>query len=364
MKILFFLGHPAHYHLHKHTICELKHKGHDVTIYIKTKDILEDLLRETDLKYTNILPEGRKSNRAAILIGVLKRDWRLLKSLFHNRVDLMLGSEPSLAHIGRILKIPSLIFVEDDVHVIPQFAKLTFPFASPIISPISCELGQWSKKKIAYYGYQKLFYLHPNRFTPELRKISSVIDTETKVFLIRISKLSAYHDFGICGLDQGLIEKVIRILARHGSVFISSEELLPTEFAKYELKTHPKDIHHVLFYADLLISDSQSMSVEAAMLGTPSIRFSDFSGKIGVLEELEHKYGLTHGIKTIEPDKLLKKTKDLVNTQNLKEQYQKRRERMLRDKIDVTPFMVWFIENYPESAIVMKVNPEYQKRFK
>ena len=38
------------------------------------------------------------------------------------------------------------------------------------------------------------------------------------------------------------------------------------------------------------------MAVEAAMLGTPSLRFNDFAGKIGVLEELEHKYELTFAI--------------------------------------------------------------------
>ena len=27
-------------------------------------------------------------------------------------------------------------------------------------------------------------------------------------------------------------------------------------------------------------------------------------------------------------------------------------------------FMIWFIENYPESANIMKDNPDYQNRFK
>jgi predicted glycosyltransferase len=43
------------------------------------------------------------------------------------------------------------------------------------------------------------------------------------------------------------------------------------------------------------------MAVEAAMLGTPSVRFSSFSGKIRVLEELEHTYKLTVGILPSEP---------------------------------------------------------------
>jgi hypothetical protein len=37
---------------------------------------------------------------------------------------------------------------------------------------------------------------------------------------------------------------------------------------------------------------------------------------------------------------------------------------MLTDKIDVTAFMVWFIENYPESARIVERNPAYQFRFK
>ena len=39
----------------------------------------------------------------------------------------------------------------------------------------------------------------------------------------------------------------------------------------------------------MLVCDSQSMTVEAAILGIPSIRYSDFSGRIGVLEELEKR---------------------------------------------------------------------------
>jgi hypothetical protein len=40
------------------------------------------------------------------------------------------------------------------------------------------------------------------------------------------------------------------------------------------------------------------------------------------------------------------------------------RERFLQDKIDVTAFMVWFIENYPDSFHTMRKNPDYQYRFK
>ena len=37
---------------------------------------------------------------------------------------------------------------------------------------------------------------------------------------------------------------------------------------------------------------------------------------------------------------------------------------MLKEKIDVTDFMIWFIENYPKSVQTMKVNPDYQYKFR
>jgi predicted glycosyltransferase len=117
-------------------------------------------------------------------------------------------------------------------------------------------------------------------------------------------------------------------------------------------------------FASMLISDSQSMSVESSMLGVPSLRFSDFAGRISVLEELEDKYGLTFGIETSEPDKLLDRISSLLSLPNIRSEFQKRREIMLSDKINVTKFMTWFIEMYPDSHKCIKENPDYQLRFR
>jgi hypothetical protein len=36
---------------------------------------------------------------------------------------------------------------------------------------------------------------------------------------------------------------------------------------------------------------------------------------------------------------------------------------MLTDKIDVTTFLIWFIENYHASAKIIKESTEYHSRF-
>ena len=48
----------------------------------------------------------------------------------------------------------------------------------------------------------------------------------------------------------------------------------------------------------------------------------------------------------------------------LKEEWQKKRERLLHDKIDVTSFWVWFVENYPESVKEVKAKDFDFGRFK
>lgn len=364
MKILFYLGHPAHYHLFKNIIKKLQRNNHETIIVIKKKDILEDLLDNDGLKYINILPEGRKDKKLLILLGLLKRDLRLAKIVTKRNIDVMVGSEPALAQVGRLFAIPSITMVEDDTKVIPYFAYSTYPFTNCILAPVTCNIGKWSKKKISYNGYQKLSYLHPNHFNPNLKKIVKFIEKDERYFILRLSKLKAYHDFGYKGLNPEIVRHLLDMLLKYGKVYISSERELEPEFERYGLNLKPNDIHHALYYAEMYIGDSQSMAMEAAILGVPSIRFSDFAGKISVLEELEYRYKLTYGIRTYEPDKLYAKIKELLALPHLKKEWQKRRQKMLSDKIDVTAFFVWFVENYPDSAEVMKENPDYQLQFK
>jgi hypothetical protein len=269
-----------------------------------------------------------------------------------------------LAHVGKLFGIPSITFTEDDTNVIPYFAYLTYPFTNYIIAPINCNVGKWYKKKISYMGYQKMAYLHPNYFNPSITKIKNLVNKNEKYFMLRFSKLTAHHDFGKKGLNKEVVKNLTNILSKYGRIYISSERKIEPEFEKYRIYIKPNDIHHSLYYSEIFIGDSQSMAVEAAILGVPSLRYSDFAGKISVLEELEQKYGLTFGIKTSEPEKLYAKVEELLSIPNLKQEWQKRRQKMLAEKIDVTAFMVWLIENYPESVKIMKENPDYQFNFK
>ena len=325
--------------------------------------MLENLLKNDGVEYINILPKRRKSNKLSIAIAQLKKDISLARIIKNKKYHILLGTDPALAHIGKLFRIPSIITQEDDARIIPDYAWLTYPFTKHILSPISCNLGRWSKKKIAYKGYQKLAYLHPNRFIPNREKINNFVKENEKFYLLRFADLSAHHDISIKGMSKEIARNIIKILTRYGKVFISSEKPLEKEFQAYRSPFHINDIHHVIYYSELYIGDSQSMAVEAAMLGVPSIRFNDFAGRIGVLEELEKKYGLTFGIHSSKPQKLYNKINELLSISDLREVWKKKREQMLSGKIDVTAFIVWLIDKYPESINIIKNNPDIQNKF-
>ncbi|MCH7973580.1 MAG: DUF354 domain-containing protein [Bacteroidetes bacterium] len=352
MKLLIKLNHPAHYHLFKNLVRILKSENIDVLIVIKNKDILQDLLDSEGIPYIKIIEsvERKFGSKISIikanLIELIKQDIELYKIVKKEKPDLMFGTDIAIAHVGWLLKIPSYIFNEDDYSVNKLFCSFTYPFCSYIVSPSVCDVGKYSKKKIEYNGYQKLAYLHPYFFSPKKEIVEKYLPLNNKFFLLRLVSFTAGHDIEKkhSGITLELMSKLINTLLKHGDVYITSEKELHPAFIKYKLIIDPKDIHHILAYSDLFISDSQSMTVEAAMLGTSSIRFNTFVGKISVLNELEQKYKLTFGISNEYPELLIKKVEQLLNQENLKKEFIDRRNQMLLDKISLTDFMVSLVK--------------------
>jgi len=363
MKYLFHLGHPAHFHLFKNVIANLKANGNQIFILIKKKDVLEDLLIESGLEFQNILPEGRKDSFLSIGIGLMKQDLSIFKFCRKHKPDLLIGSSTSITHVGKVLGIPSIVLGEDDTAIVPIFAKLSYPFATTIITPDVCNKGKWDDRSIKYKGYHELAYLHPNHFVPDKTIVENYIDVSRPYFLIRFAKLDAHHDSGISGINDNLALEIIKILQPFGNVYITSEREFHNELESFRLNVKPVDIHHVMAYSTLYIGDSQTMAAEAGVLGIPFIRFNDFVGKIGYLNDLENKYKLGYGIKSDDEELLFKTINKLLEKKEIKKEWQIKKEFMLSKKIDVAIFITRFIENYPESFEIKRKNLSLKKGF-
>jgi predicted glycosyltransferase len=348
MKIVVYLHHPAQFHLFKRVIKNLLNNRHVVKVFATKKDVLEDLLQEARIPYTNFVPEGKKDNKISTAFSMIRQDFGLFKYCLLHRPDLMIGTSAEIAHVGFVLGIPNIFVNEDDVSVVPLVGKVIHPFAKHLLAPDVCDTGN-RNKTISYPSYHELAYLHPDNFTPDRNIAASYIDVSKKSFLIRFAKLTAHHDTGIRGIDPSIAEKIIRMLEPHGNVYITSERPLESQFEKYRMPIRSADIHHVMAFSDIYIGDSQTMAAEAGCLGVPFIRCNDFVGRIGYLRDLEDHYGLGFGISPSEPEKLIDKLQELLNFPDIQQEWTSRKIKMLADKIELSGYITRLIENYPES---------------
>ena len=208
-------------------------------------------------------------------------------------------------------------------------------------------------------------YLHPNRFTPDPEVLKDAgVEMGEPYFILRFNAFKAHHDVGVVGLTIENKRRLVQYLSSKGKVFITTERNIDDEFKPYQLTVSPEKAHSLMYYATMFVGDSQTMTSEAAVLGTPAIRCNTFVGRIHYLEEEEHKYGLTYGFRPEQSEAMFQKIEELLAMPDLKTEWQRRRQVLLADKIDYSAFLTWFIENYPESQTIMRENPDYQWRFK
>lgn len=360
MRIIIGLGHPAHFHLFKNLI-KLSNNSFEYKIVVTDKDVLKILLDSENFEYTVLARSNSNEGLIKKFKKLINTSFTLLKISKEYKPDLFIGCLTQLAWVSFLLRKKNIFFAEDDFSYTFLQGLITYPFVNHILTPSPVKVGFFSYKQIKYDGYHKLAYLHPKVFTPNILIKNKYISTDN-YFLIRTVNQQAYHDINAKGLNKSTLHKIIPILEKIGKVYITSESKLDKEFDKYKLNIEAKDIHHILYFTKLFISDSQSMTVEASMLGTPSIRFNNFNGKISVIEELEKKYNLSYSLNTKESDKLILLINKLVIESS--ENYRERRIQMLKEKINVSAFYIWMISNYPNSINNLKINPTYQSTFK
>jgi len=363
MNILIDIGHPAHVHLYRHFIGKMTAKGHRIWVTVKNVSSSKRLLEAFNIPYTVI---GEKSDsiieKGIKQLGYIRRLYRIVRE---NKIDIGVGSSINLAHLSKLTGMKSVIFDDDDDEVEPLFVRFAHPFCDYLLSPNALRGRRKRRDTLFYPGYHELAYLHPRRFTPDpevLREIG--LKEGDPFFIMRFNAFKAHHDVGAKGLSAEQKQCLLRILKAEGQVFITMEKELEPEFEPYRLSVSPEKIHSLLFFARLFAGDSQTMTSEAAIIGTPALKCNSFAGRLLVPTELEKRYQLCFSFHPIKFDKLVEKLKNMLQQPSLKKVWLERRRKMLQEKIDVSAFMVWFVENLHDSPGIMKDNPEFLLKFK
>ena len=355
MRILLELRHPAHVHLFKNLYWELIQKGHEVKIIAIDKEVSCNLLDKYNIPYTVV--GTNKRGLFNKFIEMLRNDWRVFRITISFKADLFVGrSSPSLAHVGYIKNIKYIAF--SDTEHAKLVWKVTKPFITTVLTPSSF-LYDLGDNHLRYDGFHELAYLHPNYYSPDQSVLDLLnVNNDEQYVIIRFVSWNASHDVGQKGLDLSEKSILVKELSKYAKIFITSEGKLPAEFKRYQIQIPPDKMHDALAFAALYVGEGATMASECAMLGVPAIYINSLDA--GTLQE-QSNYGLIHSYRV--SNGIIKKAAELLTDPDGVNDLRVRHQRMLSEKIDVTAFMVWFVENYPNSVEIMKKNPTHQNQF-
>jgi uncharacterized protein len=358
MKILIDIGHPSHVHYFRNLIRIMQGAGHEFFITARDKEIAQNLLSAYGIEYTS--RGSGKSGLWGKIIYTLKTDKSLFRFAKKINPDLMLScSSPYLAHTAFLLRRPHICI--DDTDISDYEHLMYVPFSDCIISPIGFKKN-FGEKHIFIDSTFDLFYLHHRFFKPNpLVREELRLDNSRKTIFFRFTSLAASHDWGNRKISVKDKLFIINTLKEKYNIIISSEIDLPENLSQYKVNVSPHKVHDVLYYSDLFIGESGSMSTESVILGTPAINLAEVALGVGIFERL-----INLGLYKIIPDiqNAIEIGEEMLLDSIYQESFNTKRKLFLDATINPTDFLVWFVDNYPESKKIMQRDSNYQYKFK
>lgn len=341
------IGHPAHVHFFKNFINIMEKKGHTFKVTARDREVIKDLLDYNSMDYKIIGYTQDTLMKKAF--SMMAFDLSVLKVAREFKPDILMSyGSPYAAQVSKLIRKPHIAF--NDTEMAKLLFWLTYPFSKTVCTPVSF-MGEIGKKHVKYNGFKELAYLHPTYFKPEEIRSRIGLKSDEKIISVRFISFSAFHDGGL----NGVSDKVgfIKELEKYGRPIISSDYKLDNELEKYQVSLHPALFHSLLYHSDLYIGEGGTTAVEAAIMGTPSIHIEGMadgsaSGETtGNFYDLKNKYDLLYYY----PDEVqaLEKAREILSNQESKVEWARKRDKLLKDKIDVIRWMVEFVEGYPES---------------
>lgn len=343
-NILIDIGHPGHVHLLHPLAEELKVRGHRLYYSVRDIPVAKRLMEHYGMSPWVDLG-GKKDSLIGKAQTVLSQDLQLLRFVRQNHIDLGLSSGLVLSHVSRLTKMRSFVFDDDDDAAEPLITQYGHPLSDVVFTP-DC-IHRKTKHAVYYAGTHELAYLHPNRFAPDPTVLQHAgLQEGERFFIMRFVALKGHHDVGQQGLTLEQKRRLVELLKSHGRVIITSERAVEPEFEQYRLPVPPEEIHSLMAYSAMFVGDSQTMTSEAAVLGVPALKCNTFAGRLSVPNMLEDKYGLCYAYQPERFEEMLQEIERLLQRppEDLRHEWQRKRQRMLQEMIDPTGFFVSYIE--------------------
>jgi uncharacterized protein len=339
MRVLVEVLHPAHVHVFRNAISVWRARGDEVLVLSRKKEVANELLDAYGIAYESISELGR--GKLSLISEMIVRDARMLRRALKFQPDVLVGvMGVTIVQVGLVMRRPAVVFYDTENAKITN--SFVYPLAHSVCTP-DCYEGEVRGRHVTYPSYHELAYLHPNRFTPDQNVVRAAgVNPDEPYFLLRFVSWQASHDVGEAGFDLAMKRRLVATLALRGRVLISSEAELPAEFEPYRFRAPPEKMHHFIAFAKMLVGESATMASEAAVLGVPAFYIAD-TGR-GYTNHEQSQYGLVWNYKRSEAEAALLQVESLCDWPALGSQMQAARARLLAERIDLTAWMVEYVD--------------------
>jgi len=349
MRIIIDIGHPAHVHLFKNFGKEMQKRGHKVLFTCRDREFVTYLLHVYGFEFRNFGKHYK--SLSGKLFGIVKYVFLMVQLCLIFKPDIFLSHGSFIAAFASFVTRKPHISFEDTFNM--EQVRLYMPFTRTVLTG-DYPHPSLGRKEVRYPGYHELAYLHPKVFQPNAQVLNNLdIKPGDKYAIIRFVAWRATHDLGHKGMTLQNKLKLVTELSKYIKVFISSEVELPQELRAYKLNIRPEQIHDALYYAHLFIGEGATMASESALLGTPAIYVNNSQfGSTDSQADFGLLFPYTESIR--DQCKAINKAIEIARQDNIKQEFARKRDTLLKQKINLTSFLVWFVEGYPNSAAEMK----------
>jgi predicted glycosyltransferase len=354
MRYLFFTNTPAHVHLYRHAIERLEAAGHDVLVLARDYGCTTALLDFYGLPHQVY---GRcETTKFSLVRGLPGHFARIFRETLRYGPDLVFGVGAYAAPAGALARAPVVLITDSEPVAFDQFVSRAL--ADAILTPYTFrkDLG---RKHFQFRGFKETAYLHPDVFSAdESVRAELGLGPDERFAIVRLNAFGSHHDVNHGGFTAEQRRELIERLAEDVTVFVSDEggEFAIEDSAARLFDAHPGYLHDALAEASLLVTDTQTMATEAALLGTPTIRSNTFVGEddMGNFLELEAK-GLVYN--TDDFAEVSSTAAEYVGDESVQERWQERRDDYVGELDNLTDVIVEVAEHLGRVDPVERLQP-------
>ncbi|RLC74470.1 MAG: hypothetical protein DRI61_16555, partial [Chloroflexi bacterium] len=268
-SVIIDILHYPHINFYKHAIKALAEKKINVHVTLRPRGNLVSISQKECPNVPFVLIGQHAKNLFGKMLDMIGRD--ILFLFYLKKAKCNAGTAAgsiSLSHASFLLRVPSIIFVDDVEYRSPNY--LVMPFATWFVVPKCITTG--GKNLLKYAGFKELAYLHPNHFTPNKKALEPYnLDPYEYVFIREVSSASLNYQ----KMKMGRLSKILDYLKQKDlKIVLSIEDKSLIDLFKDHciiLKEPVEDIHSLLSFAHFTISSGDSMARESCLVGTPAI---------------------------------------------------------------------------------------------